>query len=210
MEIQQILTLIEETGLSPEDVADRMGVSGMTIRRWQQKPATDRLASLYIEGLRKAIFELVLDGSLKADSRSAQWAFSSADPISQRAALIALGFPMDGTNLQTWDTEQLLSAIGRMGAIEPNQVYVSANAEKISTFKSLSDRWSEAIAYLQSALSSVKLRPADKFVAFGAICYLLMPFDLIPDSIPVVGLLDDFAILSLANEHYRKIFGLSV
>lgn len=35
-------------------------------------------------------------------------------------------------------------------------------------------------------------------IAIGAILYFINPFDLVPDSIPVVGYLDDFAVMTLA------------
>jgi uncharacterized membrane protein YkvA (DUF1232 family) len=34
--------------------------------------------------------------------------------------------------------------------------------------------------------------------------YLICPFDLIPDNIPVFGMIDDYAILGVAWEYYVK------
>jgi len=36
-----------------------------------------------------------------------------------------------------------------------------------------------------------------KVVMVGALVYLLLPLDIIPDYIPIVGVLDDFAVLGL-------------
>lgn len=43
-----------------------------------------------------------------------------------------------------------------------------------------------------------KLSIKDKLIAIGAIGYFISPLDLIPDWIPVIGYLDDLAILSWA------------
>ena len=43
-----------------------------------------------------------------------------------------------------------------------------------------------------------KLSIKDKLIAIGAIGYFISPLDLIPDWIPVIGYLDDIAILSWA------------
>jgi uncharacterized membrane protein YkvA (DUF1232 family) len=213
MKIQQLLILMDETGLSPEDIAGRMGVSGMTVRRWQQKPTDSELASLYEDGTRKAIYELLLVGKLKSTSASVQWAFSSADPLSQRATLASLGFPTETTNLtdaQAWNSEQLLQSVEKLGAAEQSSSYVESNLEKILSFAKLGETWNQVIMGLRDALLSTHLKHSQKLIAIGGFCYLLMPFDLIPDSLPVVGLLDDFAILSLAAAHYRKLIsGLS-
>ena len=44
------------------------------------------------------------------------------------------------------------------------------------------------------------------YVAFGALFYLICPFDLIPDAIPVIGYADDFIVLGIAVLYYRKRF----
>jgi uncharacterized membrane protein YkvA (DUF1232 family) len=41
-------------------------------------------------------------------------------------------------------------------------------------------------------------------VAYGALYYLLCPLDLIPDNVPVFGLMDDYCVLGLAASHYAK------
>ena len=50
----------------------------------------------------------------------------------------------------------------------------------------------------------------DKLVAFGALFYLIAPFDLIPDAIPLFGYVDDFIILGIAalyvRTRYPKLF----
>jgi uncharacterized membrane protein YkvA (DUF1232 family) len=43
-------------------------------------------------------------------------------------------------------------------------------------------------------------------VAYGALFYLILPFDLIPDSIPVFGYVDDFGILGFAVAYYARKF----
>ncbi|MDE2313589.1 MAG: DUF1232 domain-containing protein [Elusimicrobia bacterium] len=55
-------------------------------------------------------------------------------------------------------------------------------------------------------IRSPQLTLTDKLVAYGALFYLITPFDLIPDTIPGIGYLDDFAILSLALLYYERRF----
>ncbi len=42
-------------------------------------------------------------------------------------------------------------------------------------------------------------------IAIGAILYFINPFDLIPDSIPVFGYLDDFAVMTLALAQIHRL-----
>lgn len=42
-------------------------------------------------------------------------------------------------------------------------------------------------------------------LAIGALLYFINPFDLIPDSLPVAGYLDDFAVMTLALAQIRNL-----
>jgi uncharacterized membrane protein YkvA (DUF1232 family) len=55
-------------------------------------------------------------------------------------------------------------------------------------------------------LNSRDLHTFDKLVAYGALFYLLCPFDLIPDYVPVFGYMDDFIVLGFAVAYYVKRF----
>ena len=59
---------------------------------------------------------------------------------------------------------------------------------------------------LIQVVKSKELTTLDKLVAYGALFYLLTPFDLIPDNIPIFGLIDDYAILGIAIAYYMKRF----
>ena len=52
--------------------------------------------------------------------------------------------------------------------------------------------WALVVYY---ALQSPALPKKDKAKIVAALAYLLLPFDLLPDAIPVVGVIDDAAIL---------------
>ena len=52
-----------------------------------------------------------------------------------------------------------------------------------------------AVLLLFNALKSSKMPLKDKAIVLGSLGYFIMPFDLIPDFIPVIGYGDDFAVL---------------
>lgn len=57
---------------------------------------------------------------------------------------------------------------------------------------------------LYAALTSPKTSPKSKAIAAGALLYFISPIDLIPDASPVIGYLDDLAVLSLAVHSIGK------
>lgn len=51
--------------------------------------------------------------------------------------------------------------------------------------------------FVDSIKGKYKLHPAITGIIGGGLLYFIVPLDLIPDYIPVIGLLDDFAVLSV-------------
>lgn len=91
-----------------------------------------------------------------------------------------------------------------IGSQESRRERVNKQKKKILSFKKLGKDWSERISVLTGVVASKKMAALDKFMAYGALFYLVMVFDLIPDTVPVFGLLDDFAILGIAASYYLK------
>jgi uncharacterized membrane protein YkvA (DUF1232 family) len=56
---------------------------------------------------------------------------------------------------------------------------------------------------LFNAVKNPKISVKAKAICVGALIYFISPIDLIPDHIPVVGYLDDLAVLSLAVNSLR-------
>jgi len=70
----------------------------------------------------------------------------------------------------------------------------------------LGSEWKYRIKTLLSVTKSKEITRLDKFAAYGALFYLLAPLDLIPDHIPVFGLMDDFFILGIVSLYYANRF----
>lgn len=207
MRISHVMDLLAETGLSPEDLGERIGVSGMTIRRWMRRPGNEVLSTLYEEATRGAIYRLVVDGRLKPDSSSAQWAFKTAEAISQKARLVACGFPLS-TDTSTWNEEEILTALEGLGENEENRAYVNSQLSTVESRRSLGEGWNDSISTSLNVIAKPSAPARIKSMAYGALCYLLVPIDLIPDTIPMVGLLDDFSILAMMSAYCRRALGI--
>ncbi|MFN2521341.1 MAG: YkvA family protein [Candidatus Limnocylindria bacterium] len=50
-----------------------------------------------------------------------------------------------------------------------------------------------------------RIPPPQKMILVGVVGYLLMPFDIIPDFIPVLGQLDDLAVVLLALDLFIRV-----
>ena len=57
---------------------------------------------------------------------------------------------------------------------------------------------------LYYALNSNNLSLRDRATIYFALGYLILPVDLIPDSIPIIGLTDDFGVLIKAFERIKE------
>jgi len=196
--------LQSEAQMSPEELGAIIGVSGMTVRRWNERSEPEPLSELYETAIRHAVLKLVVDGRLMDDSPLVQELLSKPEVLAQNAAIKALGFP-DG--LQTgFESQQDQITVGLMhiGSQESRRDRVDKQKKKILGFKKLGKDWSERISILTGVIASKQISALDKFMAYGALFYLVMVFDLIPDTVPVFGMLDDFAILGIAAAYYIK------
>lgn len=197
-----LLNLLSESGLSPEDLGLRIGVSGMTIRRWLKASKQKVIPELYQSAIREAVFKMMIEGLLDPNSKSAQKTFAEPGSLAPQAALKAMGFPVElGENLES-NPEGIVIALSRIGSLESRRERVDHDKSRLPVYKKLGREWSERISILSRVISSKKLTTLDKFPAYGAFFYLFMPFDLIPDALPVFGLMDDFAILGIAVAYY--------
>jgi uncharacterized membrane protein YkvA (DUF1232 family) len=209
MSAQILITILKASQISPEELGNLMGVSGMTVRRWIEKPSAEPLSEIYQNAMRDAVYKLVIEGRLDSDSKMVRKIFANPASLSQQAAAKALGFPdMSGGDFANHQ-EQIMVGLSHIGASELRRLKVDENKSKLPSYKRLGKEWSERISILTRIIGSKNLTSLDKFPAYGALFYLFMPFDLIPDTIPVFGLMDDFAILGIAAAYYagRKMVG---
>lgn len=204
MRISKLLKLIDETGLSPERAAKRLGVSNMTIRRWRTAPARAALPAMYERAFEPVLWELVAEGLLKEESM-ARAGFGAHGGESFRAALKRLGFPDDALKPETSEKD-LLKGLTKIGEDATRAKAVERDLTRLGRFTARGEEWKARITGLCRVIQSKELLRSDKLIAYGALFYFLTPMDLLPDTIPVIGLLDDFAILGIALLSYRKRF----
>lgn len=193
---------MRETGISPEELGKLLGVSGMTVRRWVEKPNDEPLPELYASAIRNAVFKLVVEGRIDSDSRCVREVFLDPGDLMQRAAATALGFPENlAANFQDHQ-DQILSGLAHVGSLSSRRDQVDRNKHKLPLYRRMGREWGERITILSRVIASKKMAPLDKFLAYGALFYLFMSFDLIPDTIPVFGFMDDFSVLGFAASYY--------
>ena len=70
----------------------------------------------------------------------------------------------------------------------------------IAVAKHLGEKILRIVLLLYYTLKSDEVSPKDKALILGALGYLILPLDLIPDGIPVLGLTDDIAAIKLVYD----------
>jgi uncharacterized membrane protein YkvA (DUF1232 family) len=192
-------------------MAKRLGVSNMTVRRWMKRPPSETMPAIYEKVVRDAVYQMVLDGVLTADSRSFKSVSKIIRDLSFTTILRSLGFRSDFKNAPSFSPNRLMAGLSQIGSKDSRKAEVDQNPKKIWSFGRLGLDWKERISAMMKVVSSKRLSDGDKLVAYGALFYLLCPFDLIPDNIPVFGLMDDYCVLGLATTYYvqkyKVLFG---
>ena len=207
MDYGQALDLLDKTGLSPERAAKELGVSGMTLRRWRDKPRREELPEIYRAAFEPLLRRLVGEGLLHPEDPDAAAAFvRPADPFQK--TLKDAGITLEVLHSPDPDKSRgiVTKGLARIGENEKRQEQVRSSGKMLERLKGMGQEWSSRIGDLTVVMSSKEITPLDKLVAVGALFYLICPFDLIPDAIPVIGYADDFIVLGIAVLYYRKRF----
>lgn len=205
MRYAQLLSLLDKTELSPEKAAGELGVSGMTLRRWRAKSADAELPEMYRRAFEPLLRRLIGEGRVHPEDSDAAAALFSPDDPFQRT-LLGLGITHDILRDGDKSSGTVTMGLARIGEDPNRQVQVKRSGRMLERFKRMGADWKVRIGDLTLVLKSAELTAVDKLVAFGALFYLITPFDLIPDAIPVFGLVDDFIILGVAALYYRTRF----
>ena len=205
MHYGQALDVLDKSRLSPESAARELGVSGMTLRRWRGKPLGEELPEIYRSAMEPLLRRLIGEGILHPEDPDAAAAFARPnDPF--QATLLEAGITLKALGSPRKSREIVTKGLACIGENAHRQDQVRSSGRMIARFKAMGEEWRGRIEDLMLAMRSKEITALDKLVAFGAMFYLICPFDLIPDAIPVVGYADDFIILGIAALYYRRRF----
>lgn len=178
----------------------------MTLRRWRKEPGDRELPKLYSRALDAVICELAAEGKLNMKSPLVQNAVVAARQAPFAAILANLGITWDPLKTDQFSEPKLIECLSQIGADTDRQKEIDRNSNRILLFKNRGKEWRRRISSLMTAIRSKNLHGFDKQVAFGALFYLLSPFDMIPENIPVFGYMDDIIMLELAAAYYVRRF----
>jgi uncharacterized membrane protein YkvA (DUF1232 family) len=207
MTYRQMHCILDQLKLSPEEAGQLLGVSGMTLRRWKDMPPDERLPLLYERAFEVGVQQLVKEGRLSADDSVVREIQMDLNTICAQASMRALGILGSfDASADSDPSHSVMVGLSKIGSNPDHVQFVDKNKSKIARFSKMGREWKERIGGLLAAVRSPHLSSLDKFVAYGALFYLLTPVDLIPDNTIFFGLIDDFAILGLAWNYYRERF----
>ena len=206
MQYSHLLSVMKDAQLSPEQMAERLGVSGMTLRRWKAEPSTEKLPKLYENALVGVIYELVAEGKLPVDHSAVQAVMAQSQWAPMAPAVAALGIEPGVLKGGAANERSLMESLSQIGLKEGHKSEVDKSKSHILSFKKMGAEWAKRVTSLWKVVTSAELNTIDKLVAYGALFYLIYPFDLIPDYIPVFGYMDDYIVLGFAVAYYLKRF----
>ncbi len=170
--VQDLRSYLERNNLSPEDFASSVQLSHMTIRRWLQKPNSEELPAKYAPLLNPVLGETPM----------------TAIPQFSIAGSLA------NMNMSDLMLEIERSGMDYTDGVDALESDVKTKLKTARVDKLFVDYCKRLITLIRAP--RVPLRA--KAVCMGALLYFISPIDLIPDHIPVVGYLDDLAVLSIA------------
>ena len=205
MNYGQVLDVFDKAKLSPERAAQELGVSGMTLRRWRSKPRDEALPEIYRLAIEPLMRRLIGDGRLHPEDSCVSAAFVHPEEPFQKT-LKESGITLEALASPDKSRGIVAKGLAHIGESEQRQQQVKSSGKMLERLKGMGAEWGSRIGDLSLVMRSDEITMLDKLVAFGALFYLICPFDLIPDAIPVIGYTDDFIVLGIAVLYYRKRF----
>lgn len=163
--------------ISPEKFSEEIKISNMTIRRLLKKPGNYLIPEKY-----HAQLDLHL-GQVSPPPDSQEWLNKFSSTLNPS---------------HSDDFSSLLSELEENGKSIKNPETLKRDIDKKLKDPNIGQILKSRVLTLFEAIRSNQIPVRHKAVCMGAILYLLNPFDLIPDAIPGIGYLDDFAVITLA------------
>ena len=202
----KLLDCLESTKLSPEDLAPYFSVSNMTLRRWEGKK-DQKIPAGEMEMIINGIFSLIADGYLPMESPEVQNFvennFRSTSYFNSVMKTLGLS---KSVKSQAAFEDSIVESLNTIGSKSQKQSYVESQLKTLPAYlKKVGKELASRTMTLVEVIKSTEMSKKQKLVAYGALFYLFLPFDLIPDSIPVFGYLDDFAVLGFAVAYYQSL-----
>jgi uncharacterized membrane protein YkvA (DUF1232 family) len=206
MRYGDVIGLLNETKLSPEKLAEQIAVSNSTYRRWLKEPSEKQFPREYEQNVAAGIYRLLNGKSLDYDSARVNRFLETNVPEFFQAAIGRLGVSEDAFAKDFTHQDQMVTVLSQLGSSSKIRDQVDTAATKISRFSEWGEAWKSRIRLMKKIITSKHVSSVDKLVAYGALFYLILPFDLTPDTIPVFGYVDDFGILGFAAVYYCARF----
>ncbi|MBO9668477.1 MAG: DUF1232 domain-containing protein [Bdellovibrio sp.] len=206
MKINQLSKLSKDTGLSPEKLALYFQVSNMTLRRWLKKGGIARIPVQYDTNIYQGILSMVRDGLIDKDHELVKEAYDFTQVLFANNSFMMMDLSADQFK-ESENEDGMIDLCMRLGQKEHALTYVQNSENTLKDFETKSSSIREKVQGLWRVLKDSEVQKSSKYVAIGALFYLAFPFDFIPDSVPGVGLLDDFAILTIAGNYYARLKG---
>jgi uncharacterized membrane protein YkvA (DUF1232 family) len=207
MKIAQLTDIMDEAGVSPENLSQWLGISNMTLRRWFKRPPDEEIPKEYDRAIAGGIHQMLAQGQLSHDGAAVNNFLNHNLPEFFQAAIGRFNVAEDVLDAKSPHQDRITATLAQIGNSSNVRRRIDSSGKKLTKFGQMGESWKQRITLLVRMIRAKELTLVDKLVAYGALFYLLTPIDLIPDQIPVFGLVDDFGILGFAVIYYQKTFG---
>lgn len=206
MRYGQVTSLLNETGMPPEDLSGYIGVSSSTYRRWLKAPATGQMPDEYLPSVGAGVYRLLSENKLNHDSPRVAAFLEKNLPGYFSAVLGSLAISDDIFSENSPQEEKIITALSSLGRSARIRDKVGGASDFMQTAKDWGAGWKQRITFLLKMTTQQDVSLVDKLAAYGALFYLFTPFDLVPDVMPVFGYVDDFGMLGFAVAYYGTKF----